>query len=485
MFYPKYYYSTKNYINYRNHYNNIRSTKYYNNNKNNKNTDNNNDKDNNIIDKLSIIETNEKSSSYTQNVDYGYNFEQSISVKSSLFLPVISINDNNIYTRQYRHFYALKVVIINNNTFQETTNLLNEGKFKIIPFSNNYYKLQLNGYQDYFISYNPEGIIVMSDKWFAIKLYKNYRYQNYHINSENSYTDKYEGTFKLYNLDNKPSNLKISLYSTSCEIDGLFEVQEDIHLNNFKVKEIYTNNNDNKIIKKDSLMVYEIKSGKQDVALIDQMYKRGHFINQYLKFVYNKPIYYVGFYKSKDNTEQEINIEKNIEIEGALKNGKNSGEDETNYISGEKINDNEQIIGIEKLKSKISPPANIELYDKLKNLPFGITIFELKDTIFGEYLKYEREDLNLLRNLNNRIEKFDKMEKKMDILEKNIEKIMRHLNIPIEEDEKSEKSKKNGKGNKGSEHEESESYDNENGDKKKKEKKKQKNEENKNDKKNN
>ena len=82
---------------------------------------------------------------------------------------------------------------------------------------------------------------------------------------------------------------------------------------------------------------------------------------------------------------------------------KNIFEEETNFKSDlEKNSNDNQIIGIEKLKLKINSP-NYYLYDKLNDLSLKITIFELKDTIFGEYLKYEKEDLNLLRNLNKRM----------------------------------------------------------------------------------
>ena len=91
----------------------------------------------------------------------------------------------------------------------------------------------------------------------------------------------------------------------------------------------------------------------------------------------------------------------------------------------------------------------------MNDLPLKITIFELKDTIFGEYLKYEKEDLNLLMNLNkrmNNVEKelgsinmrLNKVEKKIeriegkvdriDNIESNLKILMSHFNLEYKED---------------------------------------------------
>ena len=103
--------------------------------------------------------------------------------------------------------------------------------------------------------------------------------------------------------------MKFLYFSTSCEIDGLFDVLEDIKISDFGVKELYSNYESN-IIKKDSLIVYEIKSGNKERELLEQMLYRSHFINQYIKFIYNKPIYYIGFYRTKKISELELKESK-------------------------------------------------------------------------------------------------------------------------------------------------------------------------------
>ena len=87
-------------------------------------------------------------------------------MKSSLHFPLNSIYEEKIYTKEYRHFFGIKIIIINKNKHQEITNLLNKGKFKVVPFSNNYYKLNIEGFMDYFISYYSENLFVKSKKYF-------------------------------------------------------------------------------------------------------------------------------------------------------------------------------------------------------------------------------------------------------------------------------------------------------------------------------
>ena len=80
----------------------------------------NNDNNEISIDNLKILKTDMKSSDFVENKNYCNDFEQSISLKSNIFLPVSSINDKEIYTKEYRHFYALKIIITNYNKAYKT-----------------------------------------------------------------------------------------------------------------------------------------------------------------------------------------------------------------------------------------------------------------------------------------------------------------------------------------------------------------------------
>ena len=105
-----------------------------------------------IIDRLYVINTGIKCSNYIQNPKYGYDFEHAIATKSLFFLPLRSINDINLYTKEYRHLYALKLVIFDEYKPHKICKFLDEGRFRIIPFSNDYYKIFIQGFKTYFIS---------------------------------------------------------------------------------------------------------------------------------------------------------------------------------------------------------------------------------------------------------------------------------------------------------------------------------------------
>ena len=81
----------------------------------------------------------------------------------SFFYLLNSIKDINLYTWEYHRFYALKLIIINEYESDKIQTLLDEWKFRIIPFSNNFYSISLPGYEKYFISYNDEGIFVKAN----------------------------------------------------------------------------------------------------------------------------------------------------------------------------------------------------------------------------------------------------------------------------------------------------------------------------------
>ena len=119
---------------------------------------------NNIIDELKISSTNFTCSDFIENPDYGTEFEHTISTKSCLHLDIHSINSKKIFTKQNRKFFGLKLVVIKNNNYDLIPKLLDEGKFKVLPFSNKYY--------------NNEGVFV-TDEYFHDYLYfDNYTYYN-------------------------------------------------------------------------------------------------------------------------------------------------------------------------------------------------------------------------------------------------------------------------------------------------------------------
>ena len=323
---------------------------------------------NNIIDKLKISSTNFTCSDFIENPDYGTEFEHTISTKSCLHLDIHSINSKKIFTKQNRKFFGLKLVVIKNNNYDLIPKLLDEGKFKVLPFSNKYYKMKYFNCEPLLISYNNEGVFV-TDEYFHDYLYfDNYTYYNYHSKSKTSKNDSYIGYIQLTSMNSQI--IEIFIYSSSCEIDGLFEVCSDFDLEKYKVNKVYKNN-ENETIKKNSILIYEIKSGFQEDKLINQMCERGFFIYKYLECVYDRPIYYIGFCTNNPNDSININIKEN-----------------KNKIKNEQI------------KTK---KMNNYIYNLFGKFPFNIIILSIKDTIFGEKIIYEKEELNLIYNINERM----------------------------------------------------------------------------------
>ena len=440
----------------------------------------------------------EKASDNIENANFGFEFENSIITKTYYKLKAKSINDKRIYTKNYRQFYALKIILINsyNNNKNYKNKLLEKGEYKILPFSNNYFKLFINNNDPIKVSYHDKEIYIINNKRKKIIKLK-----------ENEYSDdKYIGSIYFYK-NGKETNLVISFYRESCEIDGLIEIVKPINLSDFKLDKIFSSTKDN-FIQENSIMVYEIKSRNQKNKLAKEMLKKYYFIYNYLRLFYNNPIYYIGFYKKiekqkndsilmdtnndvyflseinsneinnkkeKDNNEikekeknivfdkkdevkekiikdkkesnnSEINLnntdntknEKNIEenkdkIEKIMKDNKidkkETIQNNINYNNNKIGNEQEEIdedTGISKpnLNDFDNDKLNIiNIFKKLDNFPMNIILFRIKNSIFDEELKYDKEELNLLgylledfsiikndiKNMNEKIEKLKVM----------------------------------------------------------------------------
>ena len=176
-------------------------------------------------------------------------------------------------------------------------NLLNSGNFKFIPLSRNYYEMYLKGYQKYYICIiNGISIYDNNDTEYKLKYVK--KHEDLHKESMTSNSDIYAGTLNLRNNKGYKSDINLLLYETEVEVDGLFDILSDIKLSKFQAEILYSNNSDN-ILENNSLLVYEIKSGDKKEELVEQMNTRCLFIHEFLKSIYNLPIYYIGFYKKK------------------------------------------------------------------------------------------------------------------------------------------------------------------------------------------
>ena len=333
---------------------------------------------NNIIDDLTISSTNYRCSNFVENANYGFEFEHSISTKSCLNLNIHSINNNQIYTKEYRKFYGLKLVVIKNKKYYLIPKCLDKGNFKVIPFSNKYFRLKYLNCIPLFISYNAEGVFVVKEDFKNYFYYDNKSYYDYHSKTKSSKNDCYEGYIHL--KDDYSNIIEIFIYSSSCEVDGLFEVESDFDIKKFQINKTYSNNNTS-IISKNSIMIYEIKSGDQEIKLINQIYERGFFIYKYIQSIYNnKPIVFIGFFRRNSNYSSNNDTKEN------------QGNGKKNLINNTHNN-----------------------YILLDNFPFIIHIFEIKDSVFGEKLIYEKEELNAINNVNEKINNLEEKVTNMDL----------------------------------------------------------------------
>ena len=321
---------------------------------------------NNISDNLTITSTNYRCSNFIENFNYGVEFEHSISTKSCLNLNIHSINNNHIYTKGYRKFYGLKLVVIKNQKYYLIPKCLDKSKFKVIPFSNKYFRLKYLNCIPLFISYNAEGVFVVKEDFKNYFYYDNKNYYDYHTKTKTSKNDVYEGYIHL--KDNNSNIIEIFIYSSSCKVNGLFEVESDFDIKKFQINKTYSNNNTS-IINKNHIMIYEIKSGDQEEELINQIYEKGFFIYKYIQSISNKSVVFIGFFRRKSNYSSDDDTKEN----------QGNGE-----------------------KNMIKNTHNIN-YKLLDNFPFIIYTFEIQDSIFGEKLKYEKEELNVMNNVNERI----------------------------------------------------------------------------------
>ena len=401
-----------------------------------------------------IIKTNKDNNRPPENDKYRHEFEDSIAIKSLYHLKIHSINDRNVYTKEYRKLFGLKLVIIEDQNYSKIAEYLDSGKFIVIPYSNKYYELKYHIYHKLFITADSDYFDIEKDPQC---FYMNNFCSGNHKSSETAAHDEFVGCVNF--KDRYQSGTKIFIYRSSCEIDGLFYVEKKIDLSEFKLKKIFSNFNE-QYINKDSLLVYEIKSGDQENKLLEQMKRRGNFIYRYLNSIYSKNVYYLGFYRKiyennnennlsenngnseekgakgeeqnkkqekEEKDEQNLNEikeeEKKDEKRDEIKKDKNEGDcNEKDKENGE-LNKEQNKKGKEKYgfnKKNIFRSENnsqCELntsntsfqnnnnskYNTFFSFPYKALIFEINSTAFGEDLKYEKEEYNLLYDMKNDI----------------------------------------------------------------------------------
>ena len=162
----------------------------------------------NYTDRLIIEKTEEKYFDGKQNEKYEIDFENSIFTKSCVNLCIKSINDPNIYSKEYRHFARIKLLLIKSKykskeeNSEYITNILDNGMYKVIPYSNYYYKIKFHKCE-FYISYSGNQLILQDYYYNYIDKLLYIKHKKALLKSITSSTDTYIGTYQLFNEGKK------------------------------------------------------------------------------------------------------------------------------------------------------------------------------------------------------------------------------------------------------------------------------------------
>ena len=105
-------------------------------------------------------------------------------------------------------------------------------------FSSHYYKISFYS-QFCYISFDGEKLIVYDKNYKKVQQFYYSAPQNSLYKSLTSDTDTYQGTFLLFSDYFK--DLELIVFSSEVEVDGFFEILEEIKLNSFKAQIAFSN----------------------------------------------------------------------------------------------------------------------------------------------------------------------------------------------------------------------------------------------------
>ena len=332
------------------------------------------------------------------NSSFGKLYQDSIVIKSMLNLPIDAIEDTNKFTEEKsRKVKGLKLIIIPSNEkykIQYIEDSLEKGEFKVIPFLDMFFNVEYNGNSIKIKYFGKDITIVGKDK----KVKKN---NLYYDNSVSYYEEKIgpKNIIEGFTYLDNDKNYKLYIFKFLCEIDGLFLVKKNICSFDYKSQVIYSckKNDFAKLfnIPKDSIIIYEIKSGDDLQNLMMQIIKKCYFLAKFFDcfpLYKQKEIFIIGFnrYKKFGYINLDLIQEKNITCLLF---------DIYNELFGEKIYCNFEDINMLKfLKDKTSNMANDikEVKDKTNNLEN-----EIKDIKSKLDLIFERLPALSINNNNN------------------------------------------------------------------------------------
>ena len=315
-------------------------------------------KNHNYIEKLKITVSSDFPESSSK---FGKMHEETIANKSLLNLPIEQINSSYLFSDNKRMLKGLKLVVFPYDArLFEIKQALNENKYKVIPYLKADFEVKYETEKFCISYYNDEISFDKGVKFYIEKI--GYKDNNIPQNI-------YEYTVKL-------NNCRIYLFSFWCEVDGIFRVRKDFLVKDYDISVLFSKNDDNykpiNVIRKDSIMIYEIKNNANIYELENQIYIKNNFISKLLKIFpeFDKKLIFIGFVR---------------------------------YC---------------RIKSY--------KFDLLKYSRINLIIFNIDDTLFREKLWMNNEVLNSLKDIKEKVTEVDaKIDKVLEIFQeiKNAKKI--------------------------------------------------------------
>ena len=166
-------------------------------------------------------------------------------------------------------------------------------------------------------------------------------------------------------------NIFMFTFFLNLEIDGFFIAEKDFNINEFKSEEFFQlKQNNNFIIKKDTKIIYEVKSGDNIVSLTEQIRRDFEFFQGFFKI-------YPG-YDIKD------------------------------FV----------IFGFLRTDKKLTNFENTSDFKKIKDIPIPVILFRYADNLFGENILNESVELGEINELKYMVaqnsKKITNLESKLD-----------------------------------------------------------------------
>ena len=293
----------------------------------------------------SLIVTPSKESYPVSSSSYGLLHEDSIYIKPLLNLPIEAINEPKIFCEE-NVVRGLKLILIPSNESNKLKYIdesLLTGNFKVIPYLNMEFTVSFDDYMVYF-KYSRNSIYIQ-DQFGDAEQYNNFHYYD-NSNPKN--------IFKGYIFIDELKKYQIFIFEFKCQVDGIFKSQKEFSTSDFKsfiidsakknlYGKLYT-------IPKDSILIYETKSGDSIDKLTEQISKKckflENFFNSFSQYKANKVIFF-GFNYSRQLGKYNASGLMNNNINVVLINVFDG-------LFGEKIYcKNEQINLLKTLKEKV------------------------------------------------------------------------------------------------------------------------------------